>query len=151
MTRKPLDQLGNLQRAVLEAVWELRGGTVNEIIERLEPQRKPAYTTILTTLQNLTKAGWIKPEKSGRAFIYHATRSKSQADAKSISAFISRAFSGNTKVMLQTLLEEENLSDDELMEIRRMIDRKRKENQQNEPSARPAANKKSNSRKGKSK
>ena len=64
--RKPIDQLGELQRTVLEAIWDLEGGTVQDVIDHLHPRRKPAYTTVLTTLQNLKKAGWIKPEKKGR-------------------------------------------------------------------------------------
>lgn len=127
MTRKPLDQLGELQRIVLEAIWDLEGATVQEVINKLSPKRTPAYTTILTTLQNLTKAGWVKPEKSGRAYVYHATKSRTQAGGKSIVAFVRRAFDGNTKAMLQTLLDEQELSEDELNEIRKMIDKKRKE------------------------
>ena len=51
MSRKPIDQLGDLQRAVLEAVWDLDGGTVQQVIDALRSKRKPAYTTVLTTLQ----------------------------------------------------------------------------------------------------
>jgi predicted transcriptional regulator len=130
MTRKPIDQLGELQRIVLEAVWDLEGGTVQEVIQHLKPKRKPAYTTVLTTLQNLTKAGWVKPEKTGRAYVYHATKSRSQAGGKSIVAFIKRAFDGNTHAMLQTLLDQEELSEQELSELRKLIDKKRKEKKQ---------------------
>ena len=130
MTTKPIDQLGELQREVLEAVWDLDGGTVQDVIKHLHPERKPAYTTVLTTLQNLTKAGWIQPEKSGRAYIYHATRSRQQAGAKSIAAFVRRAFDGNTRAMFQSLLEHEELSPDELDELRKLIDAKRREKKQ---------------------
>jgi predicted transcriptional regulator len=95
MTRKapkPLDQLGELQREVLESIWELDGGTVQEVVDHLQPNRKPAYTTVLTTLQNLTRAGWLKPEKTGRAYTWHATKSRDQASGKSIAAFVRRAF-----------------------------------------------------------
>lgn len=128
--RKPIDQLGDLQRDVLEAVWNLEGGTVQDVIDHLRPKREPAYTTVLTTLQNLTKAGWVKPEKSGRAYVYHATKSRTQAGGTSIVAFVRRAFDGNTKAMLQTLLDEQDLSEAELNELRKMIDRKRREKKQ---------------------
>lgn len=127
MIPKPVDQLGELQRAVLEAVWELDGATVQEVLDHLKPARNPAYTTVLTTLQNLTRGGWIKPGKSGRAYVYHATRSREQAGARSIAAFVRRVFEGNTRVMFQALLDQENLSEAELIELRKMIDRKRRE------------------------
>lgn len=127
MKRKPLDQLGELQRAVLEAVWELEGGTVQQVMDKLKPDRTPAYTTVLTTLQNLTKSGWIEPEKSGRAFTYYASRSKTQANAGSLSSFIRRAFDGNTKAMLQTLLDGEEFTEAELDELRELIEQKKRE------------------------
>lgn len=127
MVRKPIDQLGELQRVVLEAIWDLGGGTVQDVIKHLMPARTPAYTTVLTTLQNLTKAGWVSPEKSGRAYVYHATKSRSQAGGKSIAAFIRRAFDGNTQAMFQTLLDQQELSTDDLNELKKMIDQKRKE------------------------
>ena len=127
MTKKPIDQLGELQRAVLEAIWDLDGGTVQDVLEQLKPTRKPAYTTVLTTLQNLTKAGWIKPEKSGRAYVYQPTKSRAQAGGRSIAAFVRRAFDGNTKAMFQTLLDEQELSREELDELKKLIDKKRRE------------------------
>ena len=130
MTNNPIDQLGDLQRIVLEAIWDLDGGTVQHVIDHLKPNRKPAYTTILTTLQNLTKAGWVKPEKSGRAYVYKATKSRSQAGGRSIVAFIKRAFDGNTKAMFQTLFDEQELTQDELVELKKLIDKKRREKNQ---------------------
>lgn len=127
MTKKPVDQLGELQRAVLEAVWEIERGTVQDVIDHLRPGRKPAYTTILTTLQNLSKAGWIKHKKEGRAYVYEATKTRSQAGAKSIAAFVKRAFDGDTRLMLQTLLEQEQLTAKELADLRKLIDKKRRE------------------------
>ena len=127
MTRKPIDQLGDLQRAVLEAVWQIESGTVQQVIDQLKPKRKPAYTTVLTTLQNLTKAGWVKHTKQGRAYIYSATKTRQQANAKSITAFVKRAFDGDLNTMFQTLLDEDQISDSDLVEIRKMIDKKRRE------------------------
>ena len=127
MISKPFDQLGELQRAVLEAVWDLEGGTVQQVIGKLERARKPAYTTVLTTLQNLTKSGWVTPEKTGRAYVYHAAKSRAQAGGNSIAAFVRRAFDGNTKAMLQTLIDEQELSAADLIELQKMIDDKRKE------------------------
>lgn len=127
MTRKPVDQLGELQRAVLEALWSHGDSTVQEVAEQLGPERKLAYTTVLTTLQNLAKAGWVTHEKSGRAYVYSPTRTRDQASSKSISSFVKRVFGGNSKLMLQALLDSDELSADELLELRKLIDAKRKE------------------------
>lgn len=124
---KSFEQLGELQKIVLETVWQLENATVQDVIDALKPQRKPAYTTVLTTLQNLTKSGWIRPEKSGKAYIYHPTKSRDQANGYSIATFVRRAFNGNARAMLQSLLDHQELSEQELAELKKLIDQKRRE------------------------
>ena len=126
MTKKPIDQLGELQRAVLEVLWDQGQATVQQVVQLLKPKRRLAYTTVLTTLQNLTKAGWARHEKEGRAYVYYPTRTRDQAEARSIRAFVKRTFGGNSRLMLQTLLEADELSDEDLTELKRMIEAKRK-------------------------
>jgi predicted transcriptional regulator len=126
MKAKPLDTLGELQRAVLEALWDLGEAGVQDILERLAP-RKLAYTTVLTTLQNLERAGWVRHERRGRAYVYNPMRSRELAGAGSLRAFIKRAFAGDAGLLFQTLIEHENLSSKELAKLRAMIDAKRRE------------------------
>lgn len=126
-SRKPIDQLGELQRAVLEALWEEGSGTVQQVADRLGPKRKLAYTTVLTTLQNLAKAGWVKHTKQGKAYVYAPAASREKANAGSIAAFVKRAFGGDSKLMLQTLIDGDELSPKELNDLRKLIDAKRKE------------------------
>jgi predicted transcriptional regulator len=126
-TSKPLDDLGDLQRTVLETLWNRGPSTVQEVRDALEAERPLAYTTILTTLQNLQRAGWVLPEPRGRAHVYSPTRSRSQAGAASLRSFIKRTFAGDPALLLQTLIEHERLSPKDLARIRAMIDAKKKE------------------------
>lgn len=128
MTRKPVDQLGDLQREVLECLWKIDAGTVQEVLDRLNKgRRKLAYTTVLTTLQNLQKAGWVKPQKSGRAYVYRPTRSKDEASAGTVRAFVKRAFGGNPQLMFQSLLNDEKLSQKDIEQLRSMLAEKTRE------------------------
>ena len=128
MTQKAFDQLGELQKSVLQIVWANGGSSVQEVVDALcKRNKKLAYTTVLTTLQNLERAGWVKHKKQGRAYVYSATRSKSSADSGSIRSFIKRAFGGDPQLMFQSLLSDEKLSEDDLIQLRKMIDKKRKE------------------------
>jgi predicted transcriptional regulator len=122
-----LDQLGELQRAVLEALWDAEEAGVQDLVDRLAPERALAYTTVLTTLQNREMAGWVTHERNGRAYLYKPTRSRRQAGATSLRAFIKRAFAGDPGLLFQTLIEDERLSKGDLARLRAMIDAKRKE------------------------
>ncbi len=129
MTRKSLDSLGQLQRAVIEVVWELGEANVHQVRERLCQQKKLAYTTVLTAMQNLEKAGWLCHRKEGKSHVYLPTRTREQADVSSLKRFVKQVFDGDSMLMFQHLIRQSNLSDGNLKELRSMIDEAREERQ----------------------
>ena len=127
MSSKSIDDLGQLQRAVMEVVWHLGEASVHQVKEQLACKKELAYTTVLTAMQKLEKAGGLKHRAEGKSYVYLPTRSREQASAKSALKFIKRVFDGDAVLMFQHLIRENNLSDEELAELRKMIDQKRKE------------------------
>jgi BlaI family penicillinase repressor len=127
MKRKPLDDLGELQRTVLETVWELGEASVHQVRERLNRKRELAYTTVLSAMQKLEKAGWLDHRSEGKSYIYVPTASREEAGAGSVRGFLKRVFEGDAVAMFQHLIRQSDLSDKELDELRVMIDEKRKE------------------------
>ncbi len=127
MSRKSLDHFGQLQRAVIEVVWELGEATVRQVWQRLCRRKELAYTTVLTAMQRLERAGWLKHRVDGRKHIYLPTRTRAQAGAGSVRKFVQRMFDGNALVLFRQLVEEGELSDEELRELQQMINQKRKE------------------------
>jgi predicted transcriptional regulator len=126
MARASIDELGELQKAVMEAVWGLGEATVQQVREHLGRDPEPAYTTVLSVMQKLEKAGWLGHRAEGRTYVYVPTRSRDEAGASTLRRFIDRAFRGDPLLLFQRLLDDQKLSDADLAEIRRMIDRKRR-------------------------
>ena len=127
MSGKLLDDLGELQRAVIEEVWELGEASVHQVRKRLANKKKLAYTTVLTTLQKLEKAGWLRHRNEGKTSVYIPTRTREEAGANSVRKFMERIFDGDALLMFQHLMRQSKLSDKDLRELRKMIDEKRKE------------------------
>jgi BlaI family penicillinase repressor len=127
MSKQPMDRLGKLQRAVLEVVWEMGEATVRQVWERPYPRKKVSYTTILAAMQRLEKSGWLRHRAEGKTNIYRPTRTREQAGLNSVRTFVQRMFDGNALLMFRHLVEEGELSDKELQELRQLIDNKRKE------------------------
>ncbi len=126
MGRGSIDALGELQKHVMETVWEMGEATVSQVREKLDRQPPPAYTTVLSVMQKLEKAGWLKHRSEGRTYVYLPTRSRDEAGANTLRTFIDRVFRGDPLLMFQHLMDDEDLSAEELGELRKMIDRKRK-------------------------
>jgi|ERR1051326_2518895 predicted transcriptional regulator len=127
MPIKSLDDLGALQGTVLQVLGEAESASVQEVLDRMSNDPPLAYTTILTTLQNLEKAGWVTHKRRGKAHVYTPTRSRAQAGATALRAFLKRAFAGDAGLLFQALLEQESLSKQELARLRAMIDARKRE------------------------
>jgi predicted transcriptional regulator len=127
MSKKSLDHFGQLQRAVIEAIWELGEATVRQVWKRLCRKKELAYTTVLTAMQRLERDGWLKRRVDGRKHVYLPTKTRQQAGAGSVRKFVQRMFDGNTLLLFRQLVEEGELSDKELQELQKLINQKRKE------------------------
>ena len=127
MGRKSLDHFGELQRAVIEVVWELGEASVRQVWKQLCHEKELAYTTVLTAMQRLERAGWLKHRVEGKKHVYLPTRTRAQAGAGSVRKFVQRMFDGNALVLFRQLVEEGELSEAELKELQQLINKKRKE------------------------
>ena len=127
MSKKSLDNFGELQRAVIEVVWELGEASVRQVWKRLCRKKELAYTTVLTSMQRLERAGWLKHRAEGKKNVYLPTRTRTQAGAKSVRKFVQGMFNGNALLLFRQLVEQGELSDEELQELQKLINKKRKE------------------------
>jgi predicted transcriptional regulator len=70
---RPVRRLGDLEAAIMELVWDESGSLrVREVVDRLQPERPLAYTTVMTVMDNLHRKGWLTRERDGRAWSYRA-------------------------------------------------------------------------------
>jgi len=73
-----MHQFGELEATIMVRLWELgRPASVREVVDGLRPDRPPAYTTVMTVMENLYRKGWLQRERDGRAWRYTPTRSRS--------------------------------------------------------------------------
>ena len=126
MGKKSLDHFGDLQRAIIEIVWELKEATVRDVWERLRQKKEMVYTTVLTSMQRLERDGWLTHRAEGNKNIYVATKTRAQAGAGSVRKFLRQMFNGNAALLFQQLVEEDELSDRELRELKRLIEQREK-------------------------
>ena len=127
MDKKSLDHFGELQRAIIEIVWELGEASVRDVWERMRKKKEMVYTTILTSMQRLERDGWLTHRMKGNKNIYIPTKTRAQAGAGSVRKFIHKMFNGNAVLLFQQLVDQDELSPKELQELKRLIDKKEEE------------------------
>jgi predicted transcriptional regulator len=74
---------GDLESVIMHMVWDHDGPvTVRELFEELRQERVIAYTTVMSTMDNLYRKGWLAREKDGQAYRYTATASREEYSAR---------------------------------------------------------------------
>ena len=73
---------GELETVVMDQLWSLGGtATVREIFERLNADRAIAYTTVLSTMDNLYRKGHLTRDRVGKAHRYRTVLSHAEHSA----------------------------------------------------------------------
>ena len=74
---------GELEAVVMHRVWEHDNPvTVRELFDELRQERAIAYTTVMSTMDNLHRKGWLERVKEGKAYRYAATASREEYSAR---------------------------------------------------------------------
>jgi predicted transcriptional regulator len=90
---------GELEAVVMDLVWEHGGPvTVRELFDELRRERAIAYTTVMSTMDNLHRKGWLARDKDGKAYRYTAVASRDEYSARLMREAMAEA--GNTEAVL---------------------------------------------------
>lgn len=119
--KKSLTPLGETEMEVLHLVWEFGEATVKDVQERILETRKVAYTTIMTVMKNLADKGYLKYRKDGVTYVYSPAKEPDSVRFNLLTNLIKKVFKGSPKELVQTLVEGEKLSKEEMDEIRSLI------------------------------
>jgi predicted transcriptional regulator len=74
---------GELEAVVMDGVWDHDGPvTVRDLFDKLREARPIAYTTVMSTMDNLHRKGWLARERDGKAYRYTAVASREEYSAR---------------------------------------------------------------------
>lgn len=96
---------GDLEAVVMDLVWDREGPvTVRDVFEALSERRPIAYTTVLSTMDNLYRKRWLKRQRSGKAYVYRAAMSREERSARLMKAAFDSG--GDTNTVLAFFVEQ---------------------------------------------
>lgn len=107
---------------VMNALWEGGPSTVAEVRKALDDEL--AYTTVLTVLRILEDKGYVTHASEGRAHRYRPLVERTDARDSALRRMTRRLFSGSPELLLTRLVEDEDLSDDELRRMKDLLARR---------------------------
>jgi len=105
---------------IMKIVWDRESATVRDVYEALLARRKVAYTTVMTMMKILEQKKYLKKTQVERAYLYRPAQPKRQVVGAMVREFVNRVFNGSAEPLLVHLVEEHNLSREDLEEIARL-------------------------------
>ena len=127
MSRPTSKHPTELELEILKVLWRIGPATVRQIRDELATVRDLAYTTVMTMMTIMDTKEYVKRTKDGRSFIYEATYQEQKASRNMLQDVVDRLFGGSTRAVVQHLLESSSLDEDELKQIRQIINKKSRE------------------------
>jgi BlaI family penicillinase repressor len=119
---KPLPRPTDSELAILRVLWDEGPTTVRHVHEAMAGDRDTGYTTTLKLMQIMAEKGLVTRDESSRTHIYAARVSRDRTQRQLVNDLIDRAFGGSATALVLQALSAQPTSEEELGEIRRLID-----------------------------
>jgi predicted transcriptional regulator len=116
---------GDLEAVIMHRVWEHDSPvTVRELLDELLKDRDIAYTTVMSTMDNLHRKGWLARVKDGKAYRYTATASREEYSARLMQEAL--ADGGDTEMVLSHFVSQMDGPESEVLRavLRRLTGRR---------------------------
>jgi predicted transcriptional regulator len=117
---------GDLEAVIMHRVWEYgKPVTVRELFDDLSAERTIAYTTVMSTMDNLHRKGWLGRVKEGKAYRYTATASREEYSARLMREALDAG--GDTEAVLSHFVAQIDSGESEALRsvLRKLRDRRR--------------------------
>lgn len=107
--------------AILRVLWAQGPATVREVHAVLSRSKDTAYTTVLKMLTIMADKGLVQRDASERSHRYTPTHPEPKVQASLVRDLLDRAFGGSALGLMQSALDTEAASAEELDAIARLI------------------------------
>ncbi len=110
-----------LELKVMNILWRLEKAFVKEILSNWDEQPPPAYNTISTIVRILAEKGYVGHKAHGRTHQYFPIVSRTDYQGTFLNNALKNVFKGSASTLVSALMDNDKISDEELAELKRMI------------------------------
>ena len=123
-TKTLLPPISDAELVVMKVVWNQSPVTANQVVSALESTTDWKPRTIQTLLSRLARKRALAFEKRGREYVFRPLIKAGDFVHAASRSFLRQLFDGEIAPFLACFLERENLTREEMKELRRILDAK---------------------------
>jgi BlaI family transcriptional regulator, penicillinase repressor len=115
--RRRSSTLTEQELEIMKIIWAREVATVRDVYEAMLETRKVAYTTVMTMMKILEQKKYLKKTQVDRAYVYRPAQPQGKVIGAMVREFVNRVFNGSAEPLLVHLVNEHDLSAEDLAEI----------------------------------
>ena len=118
----------DLELQILKVLWQHSPLPARDVQAALAGEgRKLARTSVITTLNTMVDKKYLARKKQANSFLFTPRITEAEVTERVLGDVVDRVFDGSTSAVLLKLFDVSDVDSEELKELRRIIDRKLKE------------------------
>lgn len=121
---KAIPKISESEWQIMRALWARNPSTANEVVELLSATTTWKPKTTKTLLNRLVKKKALGFERKGREYHYYPLVGEAACVRAESYSFLRRVYGGALKPMLAAFLENEDLSAQDIKELKGILERK---------------------------
>ena len=121
-----LPRIADSEWRVMQVLWQRGPQTANDVVSALSGEVNWKPRTVKTLISRLVKKGAVKVTEEGYRYRYSAAVAESECVHSETKSFVRRVYQGAAKPALAAFLENADLSEREIDDLQKILDRKRK-------------------------
>jgi predicted transcriptional regulator len=106
---------------ILRVLWQRGPSPLGDVCEALRREREVATTTVATMLRVMLDKGIVRRKREGRGHLWSAAVTHAAAAQSMVGKLVDGIFDGSAQRLVAHLVEDGQLSDNELTELRQLI------------------------------
>ncbi len=111
-------ELGELERSILELVWQNKIQSADQVRERLELSGRPLKeSTIRTVLRRLEEKGYLEHTLENRTFLYRPAETRQAVAGRAVQRIVDWFCEGSVEALLVGMVDSKILDRDELQRL----------------------------------
>jgi len=115
--------LTTAEEQIMKLLWRLDRAFIRDLLNEF-PDPKPASTTVLTLLKRMIDKGFVSYKLFGNSREYYPLIKKTDYFSDHINGLIKDFFNNSTAQFASFFANETNMNQDELKELRDLVDKK---------------------------
>jgi len=121
MPPKKSNTLTEAELRLMKILWRRGESAVNDLVAAMPDGETLAYNSVLTTIRILEQKGYVEHRQEGRAFVYRPCVAEQEAGRSEVRHILSRFFGNSRERLLLSLLDDEEISAEEVQRLRDAI------------------------------